>query len=329
MAALETAEGCRPSLSTAALLLTAAATLLALVIRPTRQCLSRALLSLCSAGRAIAAQAASAVCAHVEQQAALTLDELHRRLGPLAFPAFIFLVLAILLFIVAPLTAAACQLLLIRPLTLGRHLASSASREIIGCARTHPLLGLCTSILAVLLVLACARRGRTTAAEESDEVYVDAEEFEQAPVCCICLEEAARPERGGSWGGLRCAAAGAHFTCADCLEAHVAHESDREVAHRNERRGRVRCPLAPSECDATWTYADADLVRALPHRAFEAYIESRLALSEVGRPVSLSVIDCAIHQPIEGRFMLSSGAARGGVGRGGGTTSRIGGATAR
>ncbi len=361
MAALETAEGCRPSLPAAVLLLAAAA-LLALVVQPTRQCLSRALLSLCSAGRTIAARATSAAYTHVEQQAALTLDELHRRLGPLAFPAFIVLVLAVLLFIVAPLTAAACQLLVVRPLALGRHLASSASREIRGCARAHPLLGLCASTAAVLLVLACARRGRTAPAEEADEVFEDAEEFEPAPVCCICLDAAARSDGSGSWGGLRCGAPAAHFTCADCLQAHVAHESEREVSHRTERRGRVRCPLAPSECDATWTYADAELARALPHVAFEAYIESRLALSEVRRPVSRPLIRCVHDSRINsaGGFTLRGdgtnlmappgfgdfgcvrvsltqatlwllththtipGAACGGVGRGGGGARRVG-----
>ena len=68
----------------------------------------------------------------------------------------------------------------------------------------------------------------------------------QQSQCCLCLCDS--PHMHPMSQGLVCGG-GKHFTCNACLTAHVHHASIDAIRERNKREGRVRCPLAPLECD--------------------------------------------------------------------------------
>jgi hypothetical protein len=90
--------------------------------------------------------------------------------------------------------------------------------------------------------------------------------------CCVCDERRPGATCSGGGGG------GGHLTCATCLEAYAAVESDLQ-AHEPDtvraREGRLRCPGCRVEgCDSC-VFSDADVVRHAGAAA-DAYMAARV-----------------------------------------------------
>ena len=79
-----------------------------------------------------------------------------------------------------------------------------------------------------------------------------------ATECCICIRAPTTAEfvwhfsaaercicgdKMPSSAGIRCGAAGAHFTCGTCLSAHIVTEAKQPLGLRERRHGKVFCPV--------------------------------------------------------------------------------------
>ena len=77
----------------------------------------------------------------------------------------------------------------------------------------------------------------------------------------------------------------AHYTCADCFDAHVRNEAGKDLALLAKCDGRILCPRNTAantdadRCDAPH-FPDKDIAAAVSHDTFEAYLDARSKLRE-------------------------------------------------
>lgn len=77
----------------------------------------------------------------------------------------------------------------------------------------------------------------------------------------------------------------AHYTCADCFDAHVRNEAGKDLALLAKCDGRILCPRNTAantdadRCDAPH-FPDKDIAAAVSNDTFEAYLDARSKLRE-------------------------------------------------